>query len=66
VYVIDGNVEFAVGDGTPIVLKAGESFHEPPNTLHAVSRNASEDVPASLIAFFVLGDGESATVYDHD
>jgi len=31
-----------------------------------VSRNASEDVPASLIAFFVLGDGESATVYDHD
>ena len=64
VYVIDGSVKFVVDDGEPIVLKAGESFYEPPNALHSVSCNASEDVPASLIAFFVLGDGESATVYD--
>ena len=64
VYVIDGSVEFVVGDGEPIVLKAGESLYEPPGALHSVSRNASGDVPASLIAFFVLGDGESATVYD--
>jgi quercetin dioxygenase-like cupin family protein len=66
VYIIDGSVEFAVGDGEPIVLKAGESFYEPPNELHAVSRNASDDVPASLIAFFVLGDGERRTVYKHE
>jgi quercetin dioxygenase-like cupin family protein len=66
VYVIDGSVKFAVEDDEPIVLEGGESFYEPPNALHSVSRNASEDVPASLIAFFVLGDGESATVYDHD
>jgi quercetin dioxygenase-like cupin family protein len=64
VYVIDGSVKFAVEDDEPIVLERGESFYEPPNALHSVSRNASEDVPASLIAFFVLGDGESATVYD--
>jgi len=66
VYVIDGSVEFAVGDGEPTVLKASESFYEPPNALHAVSRNASEDAPASLIAFFVLADGERATVHDHN
>jgi len=64
VYVMEGSVEFVVGDGEPIVLNAGESFYEPPNAQHSVSRNASEDAPASLIAFFVLGDGESATVYD--
>jgi quercetin dioxygenase-like cupin family protein len=64
VYVIAGSVEFVVGDGDPIVLKAGESFYEPPGALHSVSRNASEDVQASLIAFFVLGDGESATLHD--
>jgi quercetin dioxygenase-like cupin family protein len=64
VYVIDGSVEFVVGDGEPIVLPAGESFYEPPGAMHSVSRNASEDVPASLVAFFVLGDGDSATVYD--
>ena len=44
------------------MLNAGESFYEPPGALHAESRNASEDEPASLIAFFVLGEGESATV----
>ena len=29
-----------------------------------MSRNASQEVPASLIAFFVLGEGECPTVYD--
>ena len=59
-YVIDGSVEFGIDDGEPVVLKAGESFYEPPGALHSVSRNASQEVPASLIAFFVLGEGECA------
>jgi len=64
VYVIAGSVVFAVDDGEPFVLNAGDSFFEPPGALHSVSRNASEEVPASLIAFFVLPGGESATIYD--
>jgi quercetin dioxygenase-like cupin family protein len=59
-------VEFGIDDGDPVVLKAGESFYEPPDAVHSISRNASEDTPASLIAFFVLSEGESATVYDHN
>jgi quercetin dioxygenase-like cupin family protein len=66
VYVIEGSVIFGLDDREPVVLKAGESFYEPPGALHSVSRNASEDLPASLIAFFVLGEGEAATVYDRD
>jgi quercetin dioxygenase-like cupin family protein len=66
VYVIDGSVVFGLDDGEPVVLKAGESFYEPPGALHSVSRNASKDAPASLIAFFVLGEGESAIVYNDD
>src|SRR3954469_12833017 len=62
VYVIDGSVIFGIDDDEPVVLKAGDSFYEPPGALHAVSRNASQEVPASLLAFFVLGEGESATV----
>ena len=62
VYVIDGSVVFGVDDGEPVVLKAGATFYEPPGALHSVSRNASDEQPASLIAFFVLGDGESVTV----
>jgi quercetin dioxygenase-like cupin family protein len=66
VYVIEGSVVFGLDDREPVVLKAGESFYEPPGALHSVSRNASEDLPASLIAFFVLNEGEAATVYDRD
>jgi quercetin dioxygenase-like cupin family protein len=66
VYVIDGSVIFGIDDREPIVLKAGDSFYEPPGALHAVSRNASQELPASLLAFFVLGEGESPTVYDGD
>jgi quercetin dioxygenase-like cupin family protein len=66
VYVIQGSVTFGIDNGDPFVLKAGESFFEPPGALHSVSRNASDDVPASLIAFFVLAEGEQATIYHHD
>ena len=63
VYVIDGSVLFGIDGGEPVVLEAGESFYEPPGAVHSVSRNASQERPASLIAFFVLGEGETATVY---
>jgi quercetin dioxygenase-like cupin family protein len=66
VYVIDGSVIFGIDDRKPVVLKAGDSFCELPGALHAVSRNASEELPASLLAFFVLGEGESPTVYEGD
>jgi quercetin dioxygenase-like cupin family protein len=62
VYVIDGSVMFGIGGREPVMLKAGDSFYEPPGAVHSVSRNASEEVPASFIAFFVLDDGESPTV----
>jgi quercetin dioxygenase-like cupin family protein len=64
VYVMQGSVLFGIENREPVLLKAGESFYEPPGALHSVSRNASEDLPASLIAFFVLPEGETPTVYD--
>ncbi len=64
VYVIEGSVVFGVDGREPVMLKAGDSFYEPPGAHHGVSRNASREDPASLIAFFVLGEGESPTVYD--
>ena len=66
VYVIDGSVIFGIDDGEPVVLKAGDSFYERPGALHAVSRNASDELPASLLAFFVLSEGESPTVAGGD
>jgi quercetin dioxygenase-like cupin family protein len=66
VYVIDGSVMFGIGGGEPVLLKAGDSFYEPPGAVHSVSRNASQDLPASFIAFFVLGKDEDPTVHDRD
>ncbi len=66
VYVMDGSVVFGIDDREPVVLNAGDSFFEPPGALHSVSRNASDERPASLIAFFVLSAGETATVYNGD
>jgi quercetin dioxygenase-like cupin family protein len=62
VYVIEGSVIFGIDDDEHVVLNAGDSFYEPPGALHAVSRNASQDAPASIIAFFMLSEGESPTV----
>jgi quercetin dioxygenase-like cupin family protein len=66
VYVIEGSVMFGIDGGEPFPLKAGESFYEPPGALHSVSRNASDELPASLIAFFILADGESPLVHEDD
>jgi quercetin dioxygenase-like cupin family protein len=66
VYVIEGSVMFGIDNREPVELKAGDSFFEPPGSLHSVSRNASEEQPASLIAFFLLADGEQPTVYERD
>jgi quercetin dioxygenase-like cupin family protein len=66
VYVMEGSVEFGIDNGEPFELKAGESFYEPPGALHSVSRNASKDLPASMIAFFLLNEGEIATVPNDD
>jgi quercetin dioxygenase-like cupin family protein len=63
---MEGSVLFGIDGKEPFELKAGESYHEPPGALHSVSRNPSDDVPASLIAFFVLSEGQTATVPDHD
>jgi quercetin dioxygenase-like cupin family protein len=62
--VIDGSVMFALGGREPVLLKARDAFYEPPGGLHSVSRNAIEEVPASFIAFFVLGDGGYPAVED--
>ncbi len=64
VYVLEGSVVMAVHGGPEMTLGPGQTFYETPSDVHSVSRNASEDLPASLIAFFVLAEGETGTVYD--
>jgi quercetin dioxygenase-like cupin family protein len=52
-YVVEGAIRTQVKGEPEVLLKAGESFYEPPNGVHLVSANASLNEPASFLAFFV-------------
>ena len=52
-YVIEGVVRTQVKGQPEATYKAGESFYEPPNGVHQVSANASDQEPAKFLAYFV-------------
>jgi quercetin dioxygenase-like cupin family protein len=59
-YVIAGAIESQVNDGRRQILRAGQSFYEPPGARHPVSRNASKTRPAKLLAVFVVDSDDTA------
>jgi quercetin dioxygenase-like cupin family protein len=60
-YVVSGAIESKVNDGKTRIYKAGESWSEPPNATHSISRNASKTRPAKLLAVFVV-DSDDKTL----
>jgi len=57
VYVTEGTVRLGI-EGEPVrVVRAGESFFEPPGALHTVSENASATEPAAAIAVMIVPEG---------
>ena len=59
-YVLSGDIESQVNDGSKRVYHAGESFFEEPGAVHRISRNASETMPAKLLAVFVADSNDKA------
>jgi len=59
-YVISGAIESKVNDGKTRIYRAGESWSEPPNASHSISRNASRTEPAKLLAVFVVDTNDKA------
>jgi quercetin dioxygenase-like cupin family protein len=51
--VLEGAVRMQVAGQPEAIYKAGESFYEAPNGIHQLSANASKDVPAKFLAYFV-------------
>lgn len=60
-YVLSGEIESKVNDGESRIYKAGESWSEPPNARHQISRNASKTRSAKLLAVFVV-DSDDKTL----
>ncbi len=57
-YVLSGSIRSQVDDGPAAIYHTGESFYEEPGALHRISENASKTKPASLLAVFVVDEGD--------
>jgi len=57
VYVLEGSIVMGLKGGKEVTLKPGESFHEGPNDIHTVGRNASNSQPARFVVFLIKKKG---------
>jgi quercetin dioxygenase-like cupin family protein len=61
-YVVEGALRVQVEGESERIYKAGELFYEAPHGAHLVSANASQEVPARLLAYFVCDHETPLTV----
>jgi quercetin dioxygenase-like cupin family protein len=61
-YVLEGTYEVKIDDGPVRLLKAGDSFYEPPGALHAISRNPSADTRVKYLIIQVGDPTKPRTV----
>jgi quercetin dioxygenase-like cupin family protein len=61
-YVMEGTYEFAIDRREPRLLKAGDTFYEPPGAVHSTSRNPSTDQRVKLLVFMVADQKNPTTV----
>lgn len=62
VYVLEGAVRMQVKGEQEAIYKAGQSFYEAPNGVHAVSANASKTERARFLAYFTCDHETPLTV----
>ena len=62
-YITKGEVRSQLGGGPVETFTVGQSFFEPPGTIHLVSANASNTEPAEMIAVFVADEGAQLTTF---
>jgi quercetin dioxygenase-like cupin family protein len=62
VYVLQGSVVMQVKGSPEVTLGPGQTFYESPEDVHAVSRNASNTLPAKILVFFVKKKDAPSTV----
>ena len=62
VYVLEGSVVMQVQNGKQVTLTAGQTWHEGPNDIHAVSRNASTTDQAKFLVMLVKEKGAPVVV----
>jgi len=62
-YVLDGSIRSENSATGPVrIYQKGESFFEPPGSVHLVSENGSDTAPAELLAVFVADENAVLTI----
>jgi len=51
-----------VKGGQPVTLGVGQTFHEGPDDVHTIGRNASDSKPAKFVVFLLKDVGQPALV----
>ncbi len=62
VYVIEGEVQIGLNEDAPVIAKAGETFHEPPMSLHKSTLNPSKTDKTHAIAIMIIDSDKQSTV----
>jgi quercetin dioxygenase-like cupin family protein len=57
VYVLEGSIVMGLNNGKTVTLHAGDTFHEGPDDVHTVGRNASKTKPAKFVVFLIKNQG---------
>lgn len=62
VYVLEGIIHSKLNSDKTIEYKAGESWVEPPGTIHSYTQNPSKTTKAKLLAVFVAKSDAKLTI----
>lgn len=62
VYVVSGEVQIGLNEDSPVTVKAGEVFHEPPMGLHKSTLNPSKTETTHALAIMVIDSAKQSTV----
>jgi quercetin dioxygenase-like cupin family protein len=60
--VLEGAYEFAINGEPSRILKAGDTFYEPPTAIHTTSRNPSTNTRTKILIFMVADQKNPSTV----
>jgi len=61
-YIVEGTYELGINGQPTRILKAGDTFYEPPGAIHSVSRNPSTDKNVKILVFMVADQRNPSTV----
>jgi quercetin dioxygenase-like cupin family protein len=62
VYVLQGSIVMGVAGANPVTLKPGDTFHEGPDDVHTIGRNASRRDPAKFVVVLLKDIGKPAVL----